>query len=731
MNKFRIISLILVIALSFGMVSFSEDLSEQEIASKLYQIGLVSGDGSGLNLDGGLTRAQAATFIVKLIGREDTVLGSPSFYGMTPFTDIKGDEWYAPFVGYCAMNKIISGYPDNTFRAEEKLTEKAFLSMILKSLQYTGDDYTWDNVFLTAYNKGIVKDLSYAVKVEDVDLDRGATLELMYNALNLYYKDNSKTLLDNLITNGVVSQSKAESLSLVKKDTTKTAIVKAEAIALKEIKVTLNEEISGMTVNQVAVSAGGVNYSVNDVTLNGNTITVKVDTNLTGNSFNITLVNIIDKENFVVKSTSASVSPFQAPEVTSDYFKVKKVVGESKNIVHVFFTQPININASLVLHYEILQGTQVVATGTYNDMEAAVLGEVDNGVALYVKSIDFQQGIPYVLKVKGSLTSAYDANLNEGKEMQVDFIGNGSSNQTLSVDTIDAISTDTVRVVFNQDIDKSIATNITNYSFRNASNNSNSAVLSASMNETGPLKNRTLDLRVLDMYTNNAYELKILNARDAFKSSTITNGTYSVVKNNTTTSKVKLEYVQPVSSTKLYFYFDKPIHPASVAANITGINDVLALYSEQYNNRLVVYLDKNNPIKQGSSYSVQISSGLIEANGQTQSLPTSYTISGIDSIEPDIQIEDARFVADNKVKVQFNTEVAASNAASQYKLQYKNDLGHDVSITADSINYVDGKTAILSYSNLPSETYKIVMYNIVDPSNQFTTQLITADVTKE
>lgn len=733
MKNYRIIALVLAFIMMFSAMTFSQELSEQDIASKLYSIGLVSGDGSGLNLNGELTRAEAATFIVKLIGREKTVLNSPSFYGMTPFSDIKGDEWYAPFVGFCSMNQIISGYPDNTFRANEKLTEKAFLSMVLKALKYSGEDFNWENVFLTAYNKGIVTDLSYAVKEEDSNLDRGETLAIMYNSLNLYYKDNSMTLLDNLVKEGVVTDSKAESLGLVKKDEKKTSIVKAEAVLANQIQVTLNESIKGMTVNQIALSNGSTNYMVKDVSLKDKLLTIDVDANLIGDDFVITFVNVVDNDDFVVQSISKEVESFEAPEVNSDYFKIKTVECESENILHVFFTQPVNMNAALVLHYEVLQNGQTIATGTYNDMEAAVLGEVDNGIALYIKSVDFKDNELYTLKVYGSLTSAYDANLNEGEAMTIDFIGDDSSNKSLKVTNIEAISKDTVRVIFNQDIDKSIALNITNYQFRNESHNSNSAVLSASMNETGDLKNRTLDLRVLDMSNNLEYELTILNVRDAFKMSTISNKSYSLEGQSysNTSSKIVLEYVQIVSSSKLYLYFEEAIHPASVAANITGVDDVLVTYSDKYKNRLVVYLDKDETLIDNKSYTVLVNSGLIAADGKTQSYPTSYSIKGDDKQEPNIDVEDARFIAGNKVKITFNSEVAVSNMASQYKLQYQNDLGHDVSITADSVNYVNASEVVASFSNLPNETYELVLYNIVDPSNQFTTQLIETKVEKE
>lgn len=731
MNKLKVVSLILVMAMLFGMVGHGENLSEQEIASKLYQIGLVSGDGSGLNLNGELTRAEAATFIVKLIGREKTVLNSPSFYGMTPFTDIKGDEWYAPFVGYCAMNKIISGYPDNTFRANEKLTEKAFLTMILKSLQYTSDDFSWDNVFLTAYNKGLVKDLSYAVRVEDADLDRGATLSLMYNALNLYYKDNSKTLLDNLMTNGVVTMSKAESLGLVKKDKTKTIIESATATGINQITVKFNETIESMTSNQISLKLGSTNYTISDVTLSDNKIVVETNANLNSDDYTITIVNVTDKEGFVIQSLKSDVEAFEAPEVNSDYFRIKKVESISKNRLNVYFTQPVNINAASVSYYSIMKNGQTIAFGNHSDLEVAVLGESDDAIGLYLKNVTFEENELYTLKISSHLTSAYDVSINDGKEMTSDFLGDDSSNKSLKIDSAVAIANDTVRLTFNQDIDLNLAINISNYYLKNISDNTNSAVLSVATKSSGNNKNRVLDLKVLDMDANDKYELTVLSARDIFKMSTLSNEKELFSAGSYSSSEVKLDHVIPMSTTKLHLYFDKPLSPAAIAANITGVDDVLIVYNKNENYKLTVYLDKDNPIKDNKTYTLKITSGIIDLDGQVKSGTLIKSFVGTNDKEPLIEIDDARFIGEGKVKITFETEIAVSNGASQYKLQYENDLGHDVSITADSVNYLDPKTVIASFSNVPEENYKVVLYNITDPANQNTTQLIETNVTKE
>jgi len=439
----------------------------------------------------------------------------------------------------------------------------------------------------------------------------------------------------------------------------------------------------------------------------------------------------VDDEGFVVKSVSEEVDPYEAPEVESDYFKIKTVECESKNIVHVYFTQPVDINAALVLHYEILQNGQTVAYGNYSDMEAAVLGSDDSAVALYTKNFEFDDDGYYTLKVQGSLTSAYGVNINDGEAMTMDFMGDDSSNRSLKVSSVRAISKDTVRVTFNQDVDSGLATNIANYSLRNKTESRMSAVLGASMYGVGDDRYRVVDLKVIDLETNDIYELTVLNARDVFKISTLNNEEELFTAKDYASSDVELDYVIPMSETRLHLYFNRPLSPASIAANITGVNDVLVIYNPSDNYRLTVYLDKDHPLEDNEDYTLKITSGIVEIDGQVQTRTLSEEFEGIDDKEELIDIDDARFVGTGKVRIEFDTEVSVSNNASQYRLQYKNDLGHDVSITADSVNYIDPLTVVASFSNLPDESYDVVLYNMVDPSNQYTTQLITANVTKE
>ena len=75
-----------------------------------YSYGLVNGtatdeDGNvDMNLDSTLTRQEATTLLVRLLGAEEDALAS----GYTaPFTDVA--QWAKPYVGYAYENGIVNG----------------------------------------------------------------------------------------------------------------------------------------------------------------------------------------------------------------------------------------------------------------------------------------------------------------------------------------------------------------------------------------------------------------------------------------------------------------------------------------------------------------------------------------------------------------------------------------------------------------------------------------------
>ncbi len=109
-------------------------------------------------------------------------------YIETPFDDVDENDWFAPFVGYCYQNGIIKGFGDGSFRPDDFVSEKAFLTMVLGSLNYEADkDFDWDTVLQKAYEVGLVENIEYAVRTED------NTNYLRENVVHTIYMSLKKT----------------------------------------------------------------------------------------------------------------------------------------------------------------------------------------------------------------------------------------------------------------------------------------------------------------------------------------------------------------------------------------------------------------------------------------------------------------------------------------------------------------------------------------------------------
>jgi len=141
----KTLALVLVLAMMFSLcaVSASADFSDAEeikyveAAEVLAALGVIEGmpDGS-FDPNGTLTRAQAATIIVRLLKAEDLAKASEA-----TFTDVAANHWAADAIGYCAEQGIIDGYGDGTYGPSDALKGYQWAKMLLVAAGYDADEY--------------------------------------------------------------------------------------------------------------------------------------------------------------------------------------------------------------------------------------------------------------------------------------------------------------------------------------------------------------------------------------------------------------------------------------------------------------------------------------------------------------------------------------------------------------------------------------------------------------
>ena len=177
-------------------------LSYQKEAEALHQIGLFQGTEQGFELEKAFTRAEGATMLVRLLGKEQEALSSVS---KSSFSDVP--DWAEPYVGYCFENGITKGTGTDTFSPDDKMTGAEYITLILRSLGY--DLANPENVYIAAAENGLMSSTELKAIEKRAVFSRDYMVRVSYCAMSAKGSDGL-TLLDRLIQDGKLSEKEAE-----------------------------------------------------------------------------------------------------------------------------------------------------------------------------------------------------------------------------------------------------------------------------------------------------------------------------------------------------------------------------------------------------------------------------------------------------------------------------------------------------------------------------------------
>lgn len=212
-----VITVVLLISSTVSSLALPQKSSMQEKAELLEKLKILTGSNGDFRFNDKLSRSEAATFAVRILGKEIHVLVNSSTYKKTNYPDVDANAWYAPYVGYCTKEGILSGDAKGNFNPNDYITEKSFLKIILGVLEYEmNKDYTWDSVYKKAYEVGLVKDLSYIMKTDDnTEFKRADAVSILYNALTLKTSKSKREVFYNLIDSGIITESDAVKIGFI------------------------------------------------------------------------------------------------------------------------------------------------------------------------------------------------------------------------------------------------------------------------------------------------------------------------------------------------------------------------------------------------------------------------------------------------------------------------------------------------------------------------------------
>lgn len=172
-------------------------------ADSLHEMGLFQGTQNGYDLDRTPTRAEAAVMLVRLLGKEAE---AKALTYTAPFTDLKG--WEKPYVQYLYSNGLANGTNRTTFNPTGKCTAQMYAVFLLRALGYSDTaDFSYANAIETAREQGIYD--TGIINVQNFLRDDAAAAS--YTALSVSPKNSEGTLLDQLVSENVITEADAKS----------------------------------------------------------------------------------------------------------------------------------------------------------------------------------------------------------------------------------------------------------------------------------------------------------------------------------------------------------------------------------------------------------------------------------------------------------------------------------------------------------------------------------------
>lgn len=722
LNYVLILVLILTQIMSGISFGLDQNISIDGKVKALDDMNIFKGDGSGYNLDQKLKRSEAATLIVRLLGKTSEVEGNKGAYVKTKFSDVKEDDWFAPYVGYCSQNQIILGFPDDTFKPNEYITEKAFTQLMLGVLGYkSGTDFDWDTVLKYSLEVGINNNMDYAFKtVDNLMFKRADAVSLMYNSLPIKHKSSGEKVIDTLIRTGLTSMDVARVHGIYKDDALKTEVKSINVTSKNVLRVTFNEECT-VEDNNIKVKEGSKEIKISSITKYPDFLEIVTNENLNSDtSYIINFNDVTDNDSNVVKEVSMNFKGFEEPRIVSPYFKISKVSPISKDKIQVSFTHPIDSTSEQVLLYEFSRDGEKYFEGSYKTLSATVDSSVDDSIILTASGYTFDPGIQYTIKIKGDLKSAYGAYLNMGEGDAHVFTGTEGNVVDMTVLDASFYDKDLVMVTFSGPVDKESASNLSNYRLINNKNNLEISPSKVYFTNYDKKDNSQVILRFNGTKSDTVYSIKVKDVYDSSRfnktSSTVTN-TGQGLNDSRTPSIVS---IVPIDRQSIMVTFDMRLKSDSENASMYITNSIsprvkVVDAKDPYN--MIIYMSKSKYLEEGKDYKLTISGGLVDELDRRQKYTQTVQFQGASLIEDDTRLESATFISKNLIMAKFNKDIRTNDLSSTDKFEFSyKDGSIQKTLFVTTVKIVDSKTVILGYDySLEGGTLELIAkdyYNI-------------------
>ncbi len=355
----KLISLIISAMMLFSITASGEFIYLDDEAGLLSALSIMKGDpGGNMRYGDKVSRAECAKIVVAASSYRDSI---STIGKVSPFKDVTYSHWASPYVTVGIKNGLFKGYFDATFRPSNTVLFEEAVTMLLRVLGYTDEDFgsDWpDGQVDIAKDIGLLDNVTKSVGQE---LTRKDISTLVYNTLITNPKGSESRYLSafnkiigpkTVLTSDWYTEFGADSNVAVMRDGVKSSVsnVRINDIAyyLEDFNTVLvySKKVTGIyesaTPNKDAptdITVSGVTYKLEGVTAfskvsssgafeYGDTVTL-----LLGKSGEVADVSVNsqlnDKVNGFLSAVGTKQTTVSGTTVTKPYVRIVLPSGEA------------------------------------------------------------------------------------------------------------------------------------------------------------------------------------------------------------------------------------------------------------------------------------------------------------------------------------------------------------------------------------------------------------------
>ena len=717
-----VLSLVLAFTVSTQTYANAAEKTVTEKVTLLNTLKIISGSNGNYYLNNQLTRSEALAFIIRLIGKGDYVLANKAQYSTTVYTDVPAAQWYAPYVGYGYINGFTSR-STTQYKPLDIINEKEFLKLVLIAMDYReGTDFTDDTIYTTARDLGLISLADY--------ISHYSTnfIPTRTNAVNILYAaitSNSRTgdiMVQKLIEGEVVTRAQILSLGLLVDDKF-TAIETAEAVDLSKVEIKFNEPVSSVSEIKVYEQGSSTSLSAQIVSISGNTLTITTPAREASKTYVVELTKVRDTTGNIVQTLSKQFTGLVIKEVSSDYFRIRKIEPVNNSSFKVYFTHPLSINSEIGLYYSVVKDSTLIASGTSGDIKAGILNSSKDGLLITLNTVKLEEGALYTLNIDGALLSGYGVKMNSGLGDSMKFVASSDENAKFELTKIEASDESTLKLTFNREINAFLAAQVYNFYLTDSAQKPVS-LSSTTLDPNG----QVLYIKVGALLSKDAtYYLTVNNLNDITKQESITEKSYTFKVSFSSAQAFKISRIQTPNYSTIEVTFNKApnkdmaVNPAYYT--VQGGNglkytiDKIFYDPDTDPEKVVLYLNKlNNMSTTIRDYRLRLDYKFEDHLGNKIAV-VDQEFNGSVDVPKETGISSVVPISADGVKVTFTREIDFSQAnlsPSNFTLSYTYFKTPIVKVPV-SVYYADAKTLILKFDSLDYKTsYSLKIGEITD-----------------